>query len=424
MLKHMKNFFSKNIGTKIAAFLIAVLLWVLVVNLQNPTTSKTFYNVPIGVLNETVFADNDEAVHVLGALTVDVTVSGKRSAIESISASEVTATIDYLSADLTTYTVPVVCNVSHRDTEVIYQSKDQLSIEIAKLESREMEIELVIEGEPQSGFVIPTDDEGIVISPKTISVKAPAEILERIDRAVVSMNAAGAHETLSGKGKSVIFLDAQGGVLNLDEERDVVLSTRLMDEIVVPVYASKLVGVTVEGVSDLAPQYATETVTTSQATLVLYGDANVLSKISAVPIQVSARDKTETFMTEIAFADIAKELSEKAGAKVGIIGDTDVLTVTVVLKEKTPVDVITEASQYEISGLGEGWETELVAYPEEFTILTDPSVSVGELKFDVDASSCTEEGTYDVSFAVRTPNGATLADPTLTVTISVWYAGE
>ena len=43
---------TKNIGLKIMAFLFAVLLWVIVVNVDDPVVSAVYRDIPITVINE------------------------------------------------------------------------------------------------------------------------------------------------------------------------------------------------------------------------------------------------------------------------------------------------------------------------------------------------------------------------------------
>ena len=52
----MKERLMNNIGLKILAFLIAGLLWLTVVNIDNPITDQTYKNIPVSVINAEVLA--------------------------------------------------------------------------------------------------------------------------------------------------------------------------------------------------------------------------------------------------------------------------------------------------------------------------------------------------------------------------------
>ena len=53
----MKNWFTTNMGLKILSVFFAVGLWMIVVNIDDPVTTKTFKNIPVVFENETVLSD-------------------------------------------------------------------------------------------------------------------------------------------------------------------------------------------------------------------------------------------------------------------------------------------------------------------------------------------------------------------------------
>ena len=48
----MQKRITKNLTLKILAFLIAVFLWLIVVNIDDPVYDKTFSNIPVQVTHE------------------------------------------------------------------------------------------------------------------------------------------------------------------------------------------------------------------------------------------------------------------------------------------------------------------------------------------------------------------------------------
>ena len=47
----MKKGLMNNWGLKILSFLLAVMLWLIVVNIDDPVTTQTFNNIPVVVTN-------------------------------------------------------------------------------------------------------------------------------------------------------------------------------------------------------------------------------------------------------------------------------------------------------------------------------------------------------------------------------------
>ena len=53
----MKNLFTKNLGLKIVSVLGAFILWLVVVNVDDPIISKTYTGIAVEVLNEDVLTE-------------------------------------------------------------------------------------------------------------------------------------------------------------------------------------------------------------------------------------------------------------------------------------------------------------------------------------------------------------------------------
>ena len=50
----MKDFFTKNIGLKLLSVLLALLLWLTVMNVEDPAVTVTISDVPVQIVNREV----------------------------------------------------------------------------------------------------------------------------------------------------------------------------------------------------------------------------------------------------------------------------------------------------------------------------------------------------------------------------------
>ena len=81
----MKKSLTNNIGLKLLAFIFAFMLWLLVVNIDDPVGSKTFENIPVTIEHSEVVTQDQRSYQVLdGTDTVSVSVSATRSVLEKI----------------------------------------------------------------------------------------------------------------------------------------------------------------------------------------------------------------------------------------------------------------------------------------------------------------------------------------------------
>lgn len=71
----MKKGLMNNWGLKILSFLLAVMLWLIVVNIDDPVTTQTFNNIPVAVTNAEVLAATNQTYQIEdGTQNVSVTV--------------------------------------------------------------------------------------------------------------------------------------------------------------------------------------------------------------------------------------------------------------------------------------------------------------------------------------------------------------
>ncbi len=75
----------KNLSLKILSVVAAFLFWLVIINVTDPTTVKTFYGIPVQVLNENVITSANQVYEIESGDSVDITVKGKRRFIHSLS---------------------------------------------------------------------------------------------------------------------------------------------------------------------------------------------------------------------------------------------------------------------------------------------------------------------------------------------------
>ena len=95
MGKSMKDKLIDNLGLKVIALLFAVVLWLLVVNINDPIESRTFSNIKVNVLHEEIIENQAKTWQVLDNTdSVTVVVRGKRSILERMRTEDISASAD------------------------------------------------------------------------------------------------------------------------------------------------------------------------------------------------------------------------------------------------------------------------------------------------------------------------------------------
>ena len=95
----MKKVLEKNnLGFKLLAFCIAFLIWVIVINIEDPVEKKIYKDIPVEILNEDTIQSLDQVYEVVSGNTVNITVKAKRSLLKVIRSSDLKATADLSEA--------------------------------------------------------------------------------------------------------------------------------------------------------------------------------------------------------------------------------------------------------------------------------------------------------------------------------------
>ena len=91
----MKQKLTHNLNLKVLAVLFSIIIWIIVVNIDDPVKSVQFNDVQVTVTNESVLTDENLVYDIKeDQRTVDVTVSGRRSVIEDISKDNINVIAD------------------------------------------------------------------------------------------------------------------------------------------------------------------------------------------------------------------------------------------------------------------------------------------------------------------------------------------
>ena len=148
----MKDFFTKNLGLKIVSVLAAFVLWLVVVNVDDPVISKTYTGIPVEILNEDVLTDQGKCYEVIDdTSTVNVVVTANRSVIDGMSKDYIKATAD-LKAITAADTVPVeVRSTRYSDRIDSVSTRNAfIKLNVENLIRKEVTVTTGYEGEPAS----------------------------------------------------------------------------------------------------------------------------------------------------------------------------------------------------------------------------------------------------------------------------------
>ena len=185
----MKKKLIHNLGLKIASVLIAICLWIIAVNINDPITQH-IYSVPVRLLNLNTLTNAGKYVEVVDETdTVRVTVRASRSVFSDFSEKNIVAT-----ADVTKITddnlLPIEVSSSKTDSKIesIKADKEFVEVNIENTMKLQKRISVNVANEPADGYLlgnISTDQNAVIIS-------GPESVVSKIASTSVEINVDGA----------------------------------------------------------------------------------------------------------------------------------------------------------------------------------------------------------------------------------------
>ena len=114
----MKQKLKQNLDLKVLAVLFSIIIWIIVVNIDDPIKSVEFNDVPIKFINAEALQEKNLVFMVENDLDcVDVTVSGRRSVIEELSKENIDVVADLKTLNELN-SVPLVFSVNKYGNEI------------------------------------------------------------------------------------------------------------------------------------------------------------------------------------------------------------------------------------------------------------------------------------------------------------------
>ena len=278
----MKKKLTNNLLLKIISVIAAFLLWMVVINIDNPTDTFTISNIPITVQNENALTDSNLTYEVVGDATASVEVTARRTDRRRISADDFAATIDL--GEIYAATGSVAVNISVVDNGSLIRSWTQITrsveVHVEEMQTREFDIEVIQAGELENSYTV----SGIAVSPEKVRVTAPESIMDQIDHAAVQVSVDGATDNISASGE-VKFYRANGEELEITDER-VQVSTETAEVSLTVVQTNQIpIVVQVTGQDEVAQGYKYITYQCETQTVAVTGAKSLIANFDNITLE-------------------------------------------------------------------------------------------------------------------------------------------
>lgn len=373
----MRNKFTRNWVLKLSSFLFALIIWLVVTNINDPTRTLTVNNVKVSIQNDNLITDSGQVYEVLdnSDLIGTVVVSAKRSIIDSLDQNNVVAVADV--NDLTSInTIPIrlSTNKDNDKLESIRGSIDRVKLSIEEKTSKTLQIRTSTTGTVREGYILGENS----LDQNLIEISGPESIISQVKRAAVTVNVSGFN--------NIIRTDSE---IRLYDEEDRVVSSPSINKsiskvrVTVEILETKTVPINWNVSGTPARGYqATGEITATRDSVLIAGKSNIIANIESIDIPETKLDITGATESVEQFINLREYLPDGV-----IIAEEDfqgVVRVEVAVEQNTERVVTLHTNRIQIINMPEGFEGEIIEDENTYQITL---VGLASILDEVDVNS-------------------------------------
>lgn len=407
----------KNIGLKLGSVFLAVVLWLVVTSVNDPTESHSYNNIPVKLLNVELITDSGQVYEVLEGSDVisRVSIRAPRSIHKELKEENIIATADVRElSSLDTISIKLTTNLYASKISSITGSTDTVKLNIEDKRSKALTLRATTSGKVEEGYLIGevTTDQNLV------RISGPQSVIDQVVRASADVNVSGMTSDIVTNAEIKLYdaEDHEVSNANITQNiKSVGVKVNILQKASVPVNFN------ISG--EPSPGFrATGEIEGNGSIIVIAGKSNVIRGVSSIEIPAEAldiTDQTEDYTAEI---DIRQYLpdnlylanSEEAVKTVTVRIEPEVSKKLEIREEKVRVTNVPEGYNAAIAGLEESFVIEVIGLSRDVAGLQAGSISgVIDIQkwMQQEGMEVPEEGYYTVNVDFGLPGGVTMLEP-------------
>lgn len=262
----MKKLLTNNVGYKLISVISAFVLWLIVVNISDPTVTRTITGIPVTKVNEEVLTEQGKVYVVSQGSNATISVKGPRSIVDRLDEEDFIAEAPF--GEMTNQNaVPIY--VSHKNSKYdksveIIQKTRTMVLSIENIKTKYLDITVNYIGNTASGYNV----GNVKLSSTFVKVTAPESIIDRIENAYVEVDVTKLKENMQSEAL-IKYCDSEGEIVELDEYSSTTAETVTVNVII---YQMKEVPIIVSVTGNVAIGYEYIGTELSKDTVIIEGE--------------------------------------------------------------------------------------------------------------------------------------------------------
>lgn len=243
-MKEQKN---NNMRIKGLSVLIAVLIWLLVANINDPVRKEKFTGIPVTIINENALTDLGYAYEVVEGDQVSITVEGKNSIVGNMSATDFQAVADFSKlSEVDAVPIDVTAKKYANQLEITLGNVNTMKIKKDQVISVSVPVNIVLDGEVAAGYAVGSTTG----TPNLVKVTGPENLLSQAKEIRAEVDIDGVTHDVTTATEPILY-DKEGKEIKSSQ---INMDTSLI-EVSVAVWKTKMVGIKLQSQGTPAAGY-------------------------------------------------------------------------------------------------------------------------------------------------------------------------
>ena len=319
MKENLTKNWTNNLGMKLISLPLAFVIWIIIINIDDPTISRNFPNVAIELQNPDALDTLGKVYEIAEGNTVTVTVTGRRSIVDKVRSSDlrVTADLKQMSA-FNKIDVEVSCE-KYSYTDLSYSTRPKmLTVSLEDKITKQFKVNIETTGSVDENYYVGT----LEANPKMIEVSGAQSVVERISdvRVIVPLNEEAddfKHSKLVPKAYDVNGKEIDSSKLEFSDS-SITVKVDVQNTKVVPIEVTT-VGTPIAGYGIVSTNY-------DPSQIKVTGTKEALEKLNSIPIEVDVTNARSTIEKEIILTPYLPE-------GISIVGTMNSIAVKVTIQQ-------------------------------------------------------------------------------------------
>lgn len=348
----IKELILHNFGLKILAIVIAIVSWIVIVNVDNPSQRKTISGITVNMINGDALTSKGYIYQIESGASISIVVKAPQTIVDELKSTDFYAYADLSErtpdADRAQIYVRCTKEGMENTVDIVSLRTEYVQLAIDNKIDKEVPLEMNITGSPADGYVI----GDYSISPTTIKVTGAESTVSRISTARLNYSVSSMTATINDSVVPV-FYDENGVEISSDKLE----LSRNSASIQIEILPTKVVDINYALSGEVAEGYHIVDEKVNMKNVKLAASKDVLDKITSIDIPAGIIDIDNA--DDDRHFDIALKTYLPNGCK--IVSSESNLTVDVTIEKISERTIQIPMSQVTISGTESDYRYQLVA---------------------------------------------------------------